>query len=121
MKHLIIVLFLSYCSNASAQDLIQKEFFNSCSMVISLNNSVHGNAVSLIIKNYGLSSTGKIYFCGIIKPSNKIKNFCEEGEEVKEYRTSHLNNQTLNIIWYNPKNKKTLLIYPLANGEALSS
>jgi len=120
MKRLIIVLFLFYCSNASAQDLTLEEFFNSCSMVIPLNNSVHSNAVSLIIKNYGLSSTGKIYFCGIIKPSTKINNFCEEGEELKEYRTSHLNNQIFHIIWYNPKNKKTLLIYPLTDGETLS-
>jgi hypothetical protein len=77
----------------------------------SFHDSVHGEAVSKIIARYGLSSTGHIYFSGRIRVSKSIEGFCEKGDEIFEYKTTHLFTSLMSIIWYNPKTKQAYELY----------
>ncbi len=74
-------------------------------------DAVHREAVSMIITRHGLSSTGDIYFSGRFRVSKSIDGFCEEGDEIFEYRTTHLFTSLLSVIWYKPKTKQTHELY----------
>lgn len=74
-------------------------------------DDIHREAVSMIINRHGLSSTGHIYFSGRFKVSKSIEGFCEEGDEIFEYKTTHLFTSLLSVIWYNPKTKQTHELY----------
>jgi hypothetical protein len=74
-------------------------------------DDIHREAVSMIITRHGLSSTGHIYFSGRFKVSKGIEGFCEKGEEIFEYKTTHLFASLLSVIWYNPKTKQTHELY----------
>jgi hypothetical protein len=77
----------------------------------SCHDAVHREAVSRIIARYGLSSTGHIYFSGRFRVSKSIEGFCEKGDEIFEYKTTHLFTSLMSVIWYNPKTKQTHELY----------
>ena len=78
---------------------------------VGFESEEHKDAVAEIISTVGLSSTGNIYCLGEVKPFSGIRGFCQIGETVIEYRTSHLFDQTAAIVWFNPRNKKLHLLY----------
>jgi len=78
---------------------------------IEFDDTSHKEAIQAIMQKHGLSSTGNIYFSGKFKIARKITGFCQEYEEIYEYRMSHLFSSLLNVIWYNPKTKQTYALY----------
>jgi hypothetical protein len=74
-------------------------------------DDIHREAVSMIITRHGLSSTGHVYFSGRFRISKGIEGFCEEGDEIFEYKTTHLFTSLMSVIWYNPKKKQTHELY----------
>ena len=77
----------------------------------SCHDAVHREANSMIVTRYGLSSTGHVYFSGRFRVSKSIEGFCEKGDEIFEYKTTHLFTSLMSIIWYNPKTKQTHELY----------
>ncbi|HOX41280.1 MAG TPA: hypothetical protein PK263_03735 [bacterium] len=49
-----------------------------------LADKIHYEAVEKIIKDYGLSSTGNIYFSSKFRTLIDIKAFCVKGDEIYE-------------------------------------
>lgn len=76
-----------------------------------LNDAKHKDAIAAILTVVGLSSTGQIYYVGEIEPTSAIEGFCQSGEIVLEYRTTHLFNQTAAVVWYNPTSRKLHSLY----------
>lgn len=78
---------------------------------LQLDDNLHDEAIDAIFREAGLSSTGNIYFSGKFVISKKIHGFCEDYDEIYEYRTSHLFTCLLNVVWYNPKTKQAHVLY----------
>ena len=112
---ILAIITLSSCYQQDTQDDSSPAFepakIKSFGQQIKLDNSAHNEAIKAIVERYGLSSTGNIYFSGNFKVAKEIKGFCEEYDEVYEYRMSHLFDTLLNVIWYNPKTKQTYVLY----------
>jgi hypothetical protein len=128
MKHNIVffwiftLVLLASCSKqvspsiATKQQPIPWEALRAFGKRLDFNDSscydaVHREAHPMIVTRYGLSSTGHIYFSGRFNVSKSIKGFCEQGDEIFEYKTSHLFTSLMSVIWYNPKTKQTHELY----------
>ncbi len=128
MKHnisffwIVALALLTSCSKrvcpsiASKQQLIPLEALKEFGKRLDFNDSschdaVHREADSMIVTRHGLSSTGHIYFSGRFKVSKSIEGFCEKGDEIFEYKTTHLFTSLMSVIWYNPKTKQTHELY----------
>ena len=103
-------------SVSSEEDLIPLETLVAFGERLDFNDStnrddIHREAVSKIIARYGLSSTGHVYFSGRFRVSKSIEGFCGEGDEIFEYKTTHLFTSLMSVIWYNPKTKQTHELY----------
>jgi hypothetical protein len=95
-----------------AEPSFKADFGISLSAVpVDVESEEHKDAVAEIMRTVGLSSTGNVYCLGEVRPSFEIRGFCQRGETVVEYRTSHLFDQTLAIVWFNPRNKRLHLLY----------
>jgi hypothetical protein len=109
------IIGLCSCSRQAKQEDFSVSYgadrIRSFGEKIKPDDSSHKEAIQAIIQRHGLSSTGSIYFSGKFKVSRNINGFCEENEEIYEYRTSHLFSSLLNVIWYKPKTKQTYLLY----------
>ncbi|MHC4123366.1 MAG: hypothetical protein ACYSSI_07320 [Planctomycetota bacterium] len=112
---ILAIITLSSCCRQNTQDDSSLAFepakIKSFGQQIKLDNSARNEAITAILGRYGLSSTGNIYFLGNFKVARKIKSFCEEYDEVCEYRMAHLFTTLINVIWYNPKTKQTYVLY----------
>jgi len=112
---ILAIITLSSCCRQDKQDDSSVNYesakINSFGKQIKLDDNSHNEAIKVIIQRHGLSSTGSIYFSGSFIVSKKINGFCEENDEIYEYRTSHLFSYLLNVIWYNPKTKQTYVLY----------
>jgi len=123
MKHniaffwIVALALLTSCSKqvssstATKQQLIPLKALKDFGKPLDFNDSSHHDAISMIITRHGLSSTGHIYFSGRFKVSKSIEGFCEKGDEIFEYKTSHIFSTLMNVIWYNPKTKQTHELY----------
>jgi len=108
------IISLCSCSRQAKQDDCLVGYEDRISYFgkkIDFDDTSHKEAIRAIMQRHGLSSTGIIYFSGKFKVSKKINGFCEEYEEIYEYRMSHLFASLLNVIWYNPKTKQTYALY----------
>jgi hypothetical protein len=128
MKHniaffwIVALTLLTSCSKqvcssiATKEEPIPLETLMAFSKRLDFNDSscydaVHHEAVSKIITRHGLSSTGHVYFSGHFSVSKSIEGFCEKGDEIFEYKTSHFFTSLMSVIWYNPKTKQTHELY----------
>ena len=113
MKKLIVLIMITFC--AYSQDARSIHPLKDSGLALAaasvMKDESHKDAVQAILKMVGLSFTGEIYYIGEIIPTSGIQGFCRGGESVLEYRTTHLFNQTMAVVWYNPTNQKLHYLY----------